>query len=149
MKDQDLSYKKMEHSINKHEVECRVSAKWFFGAFCRQILIILFSAIFIVQFYNIILQLVKPEKTTTNIYEKDLEGAPVVFIICPKPGFNETLLYELGYGSSYEYFYGLSRFNDSVYGWSGHTENGSTISGARDLYEKVALYPKPEDLLKK
>ena len=56
-------------------------------------------------------------------------------------------MYELGYGGSYEYFAGLSRFNDSVYGWSGHTENGSTISGARDLYEKVALYPKPDDLL--
>ena len=34
----------------------------------------------------------------------------------------------MGYESDVAFFKGKSMYNESLYGWSGHTENGSTIS---------------------
>ena len=33
----------------------------------------------------------------------------------------------------FEFFNGNSRFNDSVVGWAGHTENGSSIGSVEGL----------------
>ena len=89
----------------------------------------------------------RPNSTKTSIFEVQLEGVPVVIEICPNPSFNGTALQELGYLDNLNYFYGINKFNNSVFGWAGHTENGSIISTVEDVYHRVALYPTAEDLL--
>ena len=89
----------------------------------------------------------RPNSTKTSIFEVQLEGVPVVIKICPNPSFNSTALQELGYLDNLNYYYGISKFNNSVFGWAGHTENGSIISTVEDVYHRVALYPTAEDLL--
>ena len=36
-----------------------------------------------------------------------------------------------GHKDSFEFFNGKSHFNDSIFGWNGHTENGSTVSSVK------------------
>ena len=49
---------------------------------------------------------------------------PVVFKICINPGFYEDQLNKAGYSKVGFYFDGISKYNDSIIGWAGHTEDG-------------------------
>ena len=65
----------------------------------------------------------------THIEERMLDKMkfPVVFKICFKPGFDLQKLQEVGYDSVSGYFSGQSRFNNSVFGWAGHTAGGGVF----------------------
>ena len=40
--------------------------------------------------------------------------------ICFDPGFDQEQVYVAGYENSYSYFEGKSRWNHSMFGWTGH-----------------------------
>ena len=43
---------------------------------------------------------------------------------------------DFGYNSPWQYLLGQSRFNNSVYGWAGHTSEGgvvSNVSGGKNI----------------
>ena len=104
----------------------------------------------IIQVYNILYETFNPYITTSYETEEHLTSIPVIFKLCPKPAFNLTALIEFGYGSDgvWSYTIGRSKFNRSIYGWAGHTKDGSYISNTEDTYTKVALFPNPEDIVK-
>ena len=70
-----------------------------------------------------------PEIVNRKTSLKDLEF-PIVFRVCATEanltGANEKF-HEVGYTDLWKFFHGESMYNDSFYGWAGHTENGSTI----------------------
>ena len=73
--------------------------------------------------------------SVTHTWEKDvrledIKEFPVVFKICVIPGFNSTALNEVGYNDSWSYFLGKSRFDNSTYGWAGHSELGNDSLGS-------------------
>ena len=73
---------------------------------------------------------------------------PLTIKVCVSPGFNDTALKEVGYDDTFSYFLGSSSYNDSVYGWGGHT-NTSEVFGngsALDVLEKVR-YHSVEDII--
>ena len=64
-----------------------------------------------------------------------------------KPGFNTTALKEEGYAGISEYFLGQSRFNNSLYGWAGHTITSEVRDTVADVYQRVQYYPRVEDAI--
>ena len=76
-------------------------------------------------------QMLYPNLPDIRIYKTDLKDIdfPLVFKFCVMEKHNSTERYtNVGYSSEYELFLGSSMHNSSLYGWSGHTENGSTIA---------------------
>ena len=113
----------------------------------KKILVACFSLAFIVQFAEIIYETAYPSVTTTNVAEEIVESFPMIFKICPNPAFKMQALLDFGYYDIYTYFLGQSRFNHSIYGWAGHTENTSTIAPPEEIYPNITLFPNLEDLL--
>ena len=49
-------------------------------------------------------------------------------------------LNEVGYEDTWSYFLGQSKFNQSVYGWAGHTEDSGTIGTVSEILARVSDY---------
>ena len=63
---------------------------------------------------------------------------PLVIKICTVPGFNQTALHEAGYEDTWKFFLGQSRFNESVFGWAGHTEDSATFGSVEETLAEVS-----------
>ena len=90
---------------------------------------------FCVQLGSLVKNSLDPTELSTVIRKESLESQdmfPLTAKICVKPGFNDTELYNAGYVSTLHYFLGLSRYNMSIIGWAGHTEDGGTLDAAGD-----------------
>ena len=113
-------------------------------------LTILCSLAFAWQLYGIMLEWITPSHTITDITEKRLhqvEHFPIIFKICPDPGFNTTILMQEGYNGTSSYFGGWSKYNGSVFGWAGHTDTNEIKSTVEKIYKKVQIFPHPEHIL--
>ena len=85
---------------------------------------------FIIQISILMYHRLNPELPEIKYYKKNLKEIdfPIAFQICITENNNYTTKYnDLGYDDLFEFFNGVSRFNESVHGWAGHTENGSSI----------------------
>ena len=87
-----------------------------------------------VQTTTLIVNMINPKEPliNTKIIDFDKIDFPLIFKICITPGFNHTELKALGYRNSLEYLGGISRFNKSIVGWAGHTDDdkvASNVSG--------------------
>ena len=94
---------------------------------------IAFSLAFLFQFVSIVDDLLYPTQTTTSTENQMVDQLPVLFKICVNPGLNISKIKEEGYLHTYKYFLGISKYNSTNYGWSGHTNTsggmGSTVRG--------------------
>ena len=74
---------------------------------------------------------VNPEFPTITVDKVDLKDIdfPLIFRFCINEPSNGSFRFRnVGY-EAYSYFhYGKSFFNQSIFGWKGHFENGSTFS---------------------
>ena len=90
--------------------------------------------------------------TNTEVASKTLQGRnfPLIFKICPQPGFKESSVFEqYGYKSEYKYFLGTSMFNNSQYGWAGHTNDSSgPLTSVEMVYRNVSSF-NPEEIIKR
>ena len=68
-----------------------------------------------------------PTETLTTLETNTLDqmDLPVLFKICISPPANLTLLKSVGYKDLRNYILGRSAYNASIYGWAGHTPEGS------------------------
>ena len=100
------------------------------------------TAILAIQLANVLEGFIKPTITRTWEEELPLEDMefPVVIKICVIPGLNETELHGVGYRNAYAYFVGQSRFNKSVFGWAGHTQDSRTFGNVEEIIQKVTTY---------
>ena len=72
---------------------------------------------------------------------------PLSFLACAHQLTDMSQRYtRLGYADYWGFFTGRSRFNGSLYGWGGHTENGSSYasvngkSSSRTKYFTFTVY---------
>ena len=94
--------------------------------------------------------LLYPTQKTTEIKKIELKELPVVFKICPQPAFNVTALRSEGYEDVFHYFLGRSLYNNSVYGWAGHSETpGGRNKTVNQVYQEIVLYRNIHDIVKK
>ena len=106
---------------------------------------------FTVQFGNVFVGNIWPQHTNTHMEEKKLLDIdfPVIFKICVRPGFNSTAFWELGYKRTpWQFFTGRSRFNSSIYGWAGHTNQSGVQGTVQEVVDRVRMH-KVKDVLKK
>ena len=98
------------------------------------------TTILTVQLAHVLEGYIKPKILRTWDEEVLLEDIdfPVVIKICVVPGFNQTALYEVGYYDAWDYFLGQSRFNESVIGWAGHTEDSGTIGTVGEILKQIS-----------
>ena len=85
----------------------------------------------IINSCDVIYRLVNPALPSIHEYDTNLKDIefPISFKICLndlKQSFDKYL--KFGYKDHYHFFLGRSKYNESHYGWNGHTEDGSTIS---------------------
>ena len=95
------------------------------------------TVVLTIQLVNVLKGYIQPTITRTWEEEVPLEDIefPLVIKICIIPGFNQTALHEVGYEDTWNFFLGKSRFNDSVFGWAGHTEDSSTFGTVKETLE--------------
>ena len=81
-----------------------------------------------VQLFFLVQEAVHPTelKFTMNIQSlSTFDDFPLLARICVKTGLNVSKLRQYGYSDPNSFYMGVSRYNDSIFGWSGHMENGS------------------------
>ena len=108
------------------------------GSVLKRSLVVVIQSVclfaFIVQVTVLFKEQLNPSRTEIYSGETQLDEIdfPVVFKVCFKNSFNLEKVREAGYENVWNYFKGTSRFDSSVYGWGGHTENeevGLGVSG--------------------
>ena len=86
--------------------------------------------------------------TRTRVEERDFSEIefPLTIKVCVSPGFNDTMLREVGYDDTFSYFLGLSRFNQSFFGWAGHTNTLDSVGNVSSVLDMVKNHT-PEDVI--
>ena len=84
----------------------------------------------------IIYKKIKPDFPIIQVYKKNINETefPLIFHICLneiKTEEDKNIYQSFGYNSAFEWFAGQSMYHGYNYGWSGHTENGSTIGTSK------------------
>ena len=104
-----------------------------------------------IQIVSVLHDFVKPQTTNSETEEIHLENMefPLLFKICVDPSFNGSAVAELGYNGIWNYFSGLSRFNESIYGWAGHTSTYGVIDTVTGAFSKVKYPISAQKLLTK
>ena len=93
----------------------------------------------LVQLAFIMEGFVKPTLLNTQVKEINLSDIdfPLDIKICVMPGFNETALNQMGYKTSKKYFKGESKFNESIFGWAGHTPDLGVRGSVGEVLDAV------------
>ena len=104
----------------------------------RMLLTFIFGIAFMVHISVLIYTKLNPSLPEVKYYNKDLKDIdfPLAFRFCIKAKNTDAkikLAWELGYSDLYTFFNGRSMFNNSIIGWNGHTENGSTIESVEGI----------------
>ena len=81
----------------------------------------------IVHISVIFYYLINPKIPSVKIDEVDLSETsfPLIFWFCIDDKTNEKYK-DIGYENDYNFFFGKSKFNDSMFGWNGHKRDGTT-----------------------
>ena len=83
------------------------------------------------QLFSLVREAANPTELITSMSKESLSGFeafPLLGRICVKPGLDVEKLASYGYVDPTSFYMGVSRFNGSVLGWSGHMENGNVFS---------------------
>ena len=95
------------------------------------------TALFLYQLAKLLPSYFDPSLTNTVVSEMQLKDVdfPLNIKVCVRPGLNKTALKELGYLDKAMFIVGRSRFNGSLIGWGGHSnqsigQRGSLRSAA-------------------
>ena len=111
---------------------------------------VIFCIVSLVQFVVI----TKDAITSTSLYTETSivplasQQSPLRVSVCVNPGQNNSVINQAGYFTYQKYQEGQSRFNQSLYGWAGHTEDGQKrYHNASILQKKFSLWGKLSDVV--
>ena len=73
--------------------------------------------------------IINPVSPSVKKYEKQLENIdfPLIFKVCLSNKYDFDNSKAWGYQLKLAFFEGKSRYNNSIYGWSGHSEDGNSL----------------------
>ena len=73
--------------------------------------------------------------------EQDLDEIefPVLFKVCITPAFKIEQIIKSGYSNLWFYFMGKSTKSSKIYGWAGHTRNGTVISTPESILKDTVV----------
>ena len=81
-----------------------------------------------------------PQLPDIKVYEVDLKDIdfPLTFKLCATEVKNSHKRYtDLGYTNEFQFFMGKSSYNNTLFGWNGHTPNGSTVGDVQGLQKYI------------
>ena len=108
------------------------------------ILNFLFSTAFLIHISILIYYIIYPEVPEIVVYQKNLKEIdfPMNVRICAHElNDSKTRYRKFGYKNGYSFFMGSSMFNKSLYGWAGHSENGSVLGNIEGKQSfRIRLY---------
>ena len=93
-----------------------------------------------IQLHSLLGEFFTPTRTHTYNEEIHLQNIdfPIDIKICVTPGMDQTALEYFGYSSYKTFIAGISRFNYSLIGWGGHTnQSNAGMSSAKEVLEAV------------
>ena len=96
---------------------------------CNTVIYAVIIAACLIHIFTLWYTTLSPDHPDIKVYEKHLNEIefPLSFLVCVNDLVNMTGRYKrLGYSNEWGFFTGKSRYNESIYGWGGHTENGSS-----------------------
>ena len=99
----------------------------------------LFSVIFLIHISAIGYNILYPDVPEIIVSKKNLNEIefPMTFRICAFDLYDTDSKYKLfGYESYKGFFRGMSMFNDTLYGWAGHDQNGSVLGSVEGDFLK-------------
>ena len=82
------------------------------------------------QLFSLVQEATHPTELKTTMKKESLsnfDDFPLLGRICVKTGLDIEKLGYYGHSDPSGFYMGVSRFNDSIFGWSGHMENGSVF----------------------
>ena len=88
------------------------------------------------QLFSLVQEAAQPTELKTTMNKESLstfDDFPFLGRICVKTGLDIEKLGYYGYSDPSGFYMGVSRFNDSIFGWSGHMENGSVTDLTAEL----------------
>ena len=91
---------------------------------------VFFSIMFLIHISSIGYSTLNPEVPEIVVYKRNLREVdfPMTFRLCVHELNDTRSRYQrFGYKHYANFFRGLSMFNDSLYGWAGHSKNGSVL----------------------
>ena len=83
-----------------------------------------------------------PDLPAIRVYKKNLQDIdfPLAFKLCATETRDTFARYNnVGYVDDFDFFLGRSMFNASLFGWTGHTVNGSTFA---DVEGRIIIFVK-------
>ena len=85
----------------------------------------------------ILISYLYPETPNVKKYVKDLKDIefPVIFKICFEKANEDEILQAFGYKHMFDFYRGNSMYKKNVYGWNGHTKNGTTLGSVEGSFE--------------
>ena len=89
-----------------------------------------FVLVFIFHFSNVLYNIMYPTTPGIRVYKTTLDKItfPISLLICANQIQNNSARYEqVGYPDYLYFYYGISKYNNSLFGWHGHSENGSSL----------------------
>ena len=91
---------------------------------------VFFSVIFLIHISAIGYNILYPEVPEIVVYKRNLNDVhfPMIFRICAFELYDTVSRYQsFGYDTYQDFFRGMSMFNNTLYGWAGHDEEGSIV----------------------
>lgn len=93
---------------------------------------LIFTIVCLLHVTSTLYSSINPTHPEIEVYDRELKDVqfPILFKICGRELHNSSRRYRtLGYANDIEFYAGISKFskNETIVGWNGHTENGTTI----------------------
>ena len=99
---------------------------------------------FLVQISASIYSQIAPDDPVARTVRTDIKNVefPVAFKVCMKPSFNIAELDKVGYGFTFYFFSGWSKYEKNPtglrkHGWAGHTREGGVFSNVIDVQNRI------------
>ena len=102
----------------------------------------LFTIVCMLHVTQTLYSTIYPPYPEIKVFEKELKDItfPILFKICGKELRHASRRFNnFGYATESNFYGGISKFskNNTIVGWNGHTENGSTIGPLTGKYNKI------------
>ena len=99
---------------------------------------IIFSIVFLFHFLNMAYETLNPSLPVIEVYKKDLSQLefPIVFKLCMTDVDQvraNTRYEDVGYEDVDDFFLGESKYNETIYGWSGFTEYNEPLGSVEGI----------------
>ena len=98
---------------------------------------VVFLMAFVIHVFLVAFSLIYPNTPSVKVYKKSFNEIefPISIKICATEDRDSDAMRHnvTGYKRSFKFFMGESMFNDSLFGWRGHTKDGSVLGSTQGI----------------